>query len=85
MTAIDKSCCTATNCAEAFDKGDLASPGQAHGGGGVHRRADRRAPHPRATKSNAHVIRNAGGLVADDVIHSLTISQRKLGRGRSCS
>ena len=27
----------------------------------------------------AHVIRNAGGVVTDDVIRSLTISQRKLG------
>ena len=27
----------------------------------------------------AHVIRNAGGIVSDDVIRSLTISQRRLG------
>jgi carbonic anhydrase len=27
----------------------------------------------------AHVIRNAGGVVTDDVIRSLAISQRKLG------
>ena len=27
----------------------------------------------------AHVIRNAGGVVTDDVLRSLTISQRKLG------
>ncbi len=27
----------------------------------------------------AHVIRNAGGVVSEDVIRSLTISQRKLG------
>lgn len=27
----------------------------------------------------AHVIRNAGGVVTDDVIRSLTVSQRKLG------
>ena len=27
----------------------------------------------------AHIIRNAGGVVTDDVIRSLTISQRKLG------
>jgi carbonic anhydrase len=27
----------------------------------------------------AHVIRNAGGIVTDDVIRSLAISQRKLG------
>ena len=28
---------------------------------------------------DAHVIRNAGGVVTDDVIRSLTLSQRKLG------
>lgn len=28
---------------------------------------------------DAHVLRNAGGLVTDDVLRSLTISQRKLG------
>ena len=28
---------------------------------------------------DAHVIRNAGGIVSDDVVRSLAISQRKLG------
>jgi carbonic anhydrase len=28
---------------------------------------------------NAHMIRNAGGVVTDDVIRSLAVSQRKLG------
>ncbi|OLT12287.1 carbonic anhydrase [Pseudonocardia sp. CNS-139] len=28
---------------------------------------------------DAHVLRNAGGVVTDDVVRSLTISQRKLG------
>jgi carbonic anhydrase len=28
---------------------------------------------------DAHVIRNAGGVVTDDVIRSLTVSQRRLG------
>jgi len=28
---------------------------------------------------DAHILRNAGGVVTDDVIRSLTISQRKLG------
>src|SRR4030088_3253346 len=31
------------------------------------------------TEGDAHVIRNAGGVVSDDVIRSLTISQRLLG------
>ena len=30
-------------------------------------------------RGEAHVIRNAGGVVTDDVIRSLTISQRLLG------
>jgi len=30
-------------------------------------------------EGDAHVIRNAGGVVTDDVIRSLTISQRRLG------
>ncbi len=30
-------------------------------------------------KGNAHIIRNAGGVVTDDVIRSLMISQRLLG------
>ena len=32
-------------------------------------------------EGDAHVIRNAGGIVSDDVIRSLTISQRLLGTG----
>ncbi len=31
------------------------------------------------TEGDAHVIRNAGGVVTDDVIRSLAISQRLLG------
>jgi len=33
----------------------------------------------RLAEGDAHVIRNAGGVVTDDVIRSLTISQRLLG------
>src|SRR6266481_960580 len=32
-------------------------------------------------EGEAHVIRNAGGVVTDDAIRSLTISQRLLGTG----
>ena len=39
--------------------------------------------HPREALAlndgEAHIIRNAGGIVTDDVIRSLTISQRLLG------
>ena len=42
-----------------------------------------RAPEPlrpaRAAEGDAHVIRNAGGVVTDDEIRSLAISQRLLG------
>jgi carbonic anhydrase len=31
------------------------------------------------TRGDAHIIRNAGGLVTDDAIRSLSVSQRKLG------
>ena len=30
-------------------------------------------------EGDAHILRNAGGVVTDDVIRSLTVSQRKLG------
>lgn len=36
-------------------------------------------PPPRPQRGEAHVIRNAGGVVTDDVIRSLAISQRLLG------
>lgn len=69
-----------TSYAEAFDKGDLpVPPGKnvavvacmdarlnVYGMLGL-------------TEGDAHVIRNAGGVVTDDVIRSLTISQRLLG------
>jgi carbonic anhydrase len=35
------------------------------------------------TEGDAHVIRNAGGAVTDDVIRSLAISQRLLGTAKS--
>ncbi len=66
--------------AAAFDKGELPLPPSKHlvvvacmdarlnpyGILGLH-------------EGEAHVIRNAGGVVTDDVIRSLTISQRLLG------
>src|ERR1700722_7692177 len=30
-------------------------------------------------RGDAHIIRNAGGLVTDDAVRSLSVSQRKLG------
>ena len=66
--------------AEAFDKGDLPVPPA--------RRAaivacmDARIETGRLLgleEGDAHVIRNAGGVVTDDVLRSLLISQRLLG------
>ena len=52
---------------------------QARGGGGMHGCPARRLPNPRLERGEAHVIRNAGGVVTDDEIRSLAISQRLLG------
>ena len=30
----------------------------------------------------AHILRNGGGVITDDVIRSLAVSQRRLGRAR---
>jgi carbonic anhydrase len=65
---------------EAFDKGHLPMPpGQSVA---VVACMDARLDPARALgleEGDAHVIRNAGGVVTDDVIRSLTISQRLLG------
>jgi carbonic anhydrase len=66
--------------AEAFDKGDLPlPPGK---GVAVVACMDARLDVHKILgleEGDAHVIRNAGGVVTDDVIRSLTISQRLLG------
>ncbi len=80
MSATDELLQNNTNYAESFDKGDLPIPPgknvavvacmdarlNVYGMLGL-------------TEGEAHVIRNAGGVVTDDVIRSLTISQRLLG------
>jgi len=64
----------------AFDKGDLPlPPGRKLA---VVACMDARLDPHRALgldEGDAHVIRNAGGVVSDDAIRSLTISQRLLG------
>ena len=74
--------CLANNAryAENFDKGDvpLAPAGKA----AVVACMDARIDTGRLLgieEGDAHVIRNAGGVVTDDVIRSLVISQRLLG------
>jgi carbonic anhydrase len=66
--------------AAQFDKGGLGSPPAK--GLAVVICMDARLDAHRILgleEGDAHVIRNAGGVVTDDVIRSLTISQRKLG------
>ena len=66
--------------AEGFDKGDLPIPPAKKVA--VVACMDARL-NPAAIlgigEGDAHVIRNAGGVVTDDAIRSLTISQRELG------
>ena len=66
--------------ADAFDKGDLPlPPGR---GLAVVACMDARLDTHKLlglNEGDAHVIRNAGGVVTDDAIRSLTISQRLLG------
>ena len=66
--------------ADDFDKGDL--PGPPARKLAVVACMDARLDPHRALgleEGDAHVIRNAGGVVSDDVIRSLVISQRLLG------
>ena len=70
--------------AESFDKGDLALP-PAKGVAVVACMDARLNPYgcSGCEEGDAHVIRNAGGVVTDDEIRSLAISQRLLGTRRS--
>ena len=65
---------------EGFDKGDLPIP-PARKLAVVACMDARLDPHRvlGLEEGDAHVIRNAGGVVSDDVIRSLVISQRLLG------
>jgi carbonic anhydrase len=66
--------------AARFDKGDLPLP-PALGLAIVACMDARLNPYALLglKEGDAHLIRNAGGLVTDDTIRSLTISQRRLG------
>ena len=74
--------CLANNAryAESFDKGDVPLPPA--GRAAVVACMDARIDTGRLLgieEGDAHVIRNAGGVVTDDVLRSLVISQRLLG------
>ena len=79
MTMIDDLLTNNTRYAESFDKGDLPLP-PGRKLAVVACMDARMDPHRilGLEEGDAHVIRNAGGVVSDDVIRSLVISQRLL-------
>ena len=80
MTVTDELLANAENYAAAFAKGDLPLP-PARKVAVVACMDARLNPYGvlGLSEGDSHVIRNAGGVVTDDVIRSLTISQRLLG------
>jgi len=80
MSAIDEFLANNQSYAASFDKGSLEMPPAKHIA--VVACMDARLETGvllGLVEGDAHVIRNAGGVVSDDVIRSLTISQRLLG------
>ena len=80
MTATDDVLKNNAQYAESFGKGDLPLPPGL--GMAVVACMDARLDTHKLLgiqEGDAHVIRNAGGVVSDDVIRSLVISQRLLG------
>src|SRR5664279_5242934 len=80
MSVTDDLIKNAENYAETFDKGDLPLPPGKHVA--IVACMDARLNVYGALglqEGDAHVIRNAGGVVTDDEIRSLAISQRLLG------
>ncbi|MCE2392564.1 MAG: carbonic anhydrase [Proteobacteria bacterium] len=80
MSAIDRLLENNARYADGFSKGDLPIPPAR--GVAVVACMDARlstAALLDLQEGDAHVIRNAGGVVTDDVIRSLAISQRLLG------
>ena len=80
MSATDEFLAANARYAERFDKGDTPMPPAKQVA--VVACMDARIETGRLLgleEGDAHVIRNAGGVVTDDVIRSLAISQRLLG------
>ena len=80
MSAIDELVANAERYAAEFDRGDLPLPPDRRVA--IVACMDARLNPARllgCSEGDAHVIRNAGGVVTDDVIRSLAISQRLLG------
>jgi carbonic anhydrase len=80
MSITDELVANNESYAERFDKGDLAMP-PGRKVAVVACMDARLNPYGvlGLQEGDAHVIRNAGGVVTDDVIRSLAISQRLLG------
>src|ERR1700757_1504268 len=80
LSSTDTFVANAERYAASFDKGDLPLPPAAHTL--VVACMDARL-NPYGilglSEGDSHVVRNAGGVVTDDVIRSITISQRLLG------
>ncbi len=80
MTATDDTLKNNERYADNFDKGSLPLPPALHMA--VVACMDARLDTHKLlglNEGDAHVIRNAGGVVSDDVLRSLVISQRLLG------
>ena len=80
MSVTDQLLTNAERYADAFDKGDLPLPPAKKVA--VVACMDARLDPQKVlglAEGDAHVIRNAGGVVTDDEIRSLAISQRLLG------
>lgn len=80
MSVTDEFLASAKDYQSQFDKGDLPMP-PGRKVAVVACMDARLNPYGLLglTEGDAHVIRNAGGVVTDDVLRSLTISQRLLG------
>ena len=80
MSVVDEVLTNSIRYAESFDQGDLPLP-PARKLAVLACMDARLDPHRilGLKEGDAHVIRNAGGVVSDDAIRSLTISQRLLG------
>src|ERR1700729_1193378 len=80
VSSTDGFVANAERYADGFDKGNLPMPPASHVA--VVACMDARlSPYGvlGLSEGDAHVIRNAGGVVTDDAIRSITISQRLLG------
>ncbi len=80
MSATDNLVSNSENYAASFSKGDLPMPPGV--GVAVVACMDARLDPARVLgleEGDAHVIRNAGGVISEDAIRSLVISQRLLG------